>query len=118
VGSRDDRRRENLVHDLKWSASEKKVARGAYEDAHESVLAKLLTEFKARAAAATTPSDMWAVEDYLRQQRRELDEMFDYRYSRLPSVLARLIREGHLDEVRLRGLSEEKLEIIRRLLSL
>ena len=106
------------MYDLRWSASEKKIARGAYEDALESVLAKLLTEFKAKAAAATTLSDMWAVEDYLRQQRRELDETFDYRYSRLPLVLAQLIREGYLDEARLRGLSEEKLEIIRRLLSL
>jgi hypothetical protein len=106
------------MHDLRWSASEKKIARGAYEDALEAVLAKVMTEFKARAAAAATPSDMWAVEEYLRQQRRELDEIFDYRYSRLPFVLAQLIREGHLDEARLRGLSEEKLETIRRILSL
>jgi hypothetical protein len=106
------------MRDLKWSASEKKIARGAYEDALESMLAKLVTEFKAKAAAATTPSDMWAVEDYLRQERRELDEIFDYRYSRLPLVFARLIREGHLDLARLNGLSEEKLEMIRRLLSL
>jgi hypothetical protein len=47
------------MRDLKWSASEKKIARGAYEDALESMLAKLVTEFKAKAAAATTPSDMW-----------------------------------------------------------
>jgi hypothetical protein len=106
------------MRDLKWSASEKKIARGAYEDALESMLAKLVTEFKAKAAAATTPSDMWAVEDYLRQERRELDEIFDYRYSLLPLVFARLIREGHLDLARLNGLSEEKLEMIRRLLSL
>jgi hypothetical protein len=59
-----------------------------------------------------------AVEDYLRQERRELDEIFDYRYSLLPLVFARLIREGHLDLARLNGLSEEKLEMIRRLLSL
>ena len=106
------------MRDLKWSASEKKIARGAYEDALESMLAKLVTEFKAKAAAATTPSDMWAVEDYLRQERRELDEIFDYRYSLLPLVFARLIREGHLDLARLNGLSEEKLEIVRRFLSL
>lgn len=106
------------MHDTRWSASEKKIARAAYEDALESMLAKLVTEFKAKAAAATTPSDVWAVEDYLRQRRRELDEMFDYRYSRLPFLLARLIREGHLDQARLRGLSDEKLAMIRRLLSL
>lgn len=106
------------MRDLKWSASEKKTARAAYENARASVLAKLVTEFKAKAAAAATPSDVWGVEDYLHQQRRDLDEILDYRYSRLPLVLARLIREGHLDETLLAGLSEEKLEIIRHLVSL
>ena len=105
------------MFDLRWSASEKKVARCAYEHALESMLAKVMIEFKAKAAAATAPSDMWAVEDYLRQQRREIDEIFDYRYSQLPLVFARLIREGYLNEAQLRGLSEEKLAIIRQLLS-
>ena len=105
------------VYDLKWSPSEKKVARSAFDAALESALAKVTVEFKRRAEAATTPSDMWETESYLRQQRREIDEMFDYRYSQLPFVFARLIRAGHLDESRLGGLSEEKLQIIRSFLS-
>jgi hypothetical protein len=105
------------VYDLRWSASEKKVARGAFEHACQSALGKLMIEFKARAASVVTAADLWALEDYLRQQRRQIDEIFDYRYSRLPLVFARLIREGHLDEARLSGLSEEKLDIIRGLLS-
>ena len=106
-----------VVHDLKWSAAEKKIARRVYEEALESALARIVAEFKATAAAAATPSEVWAIEGYLRRQRQQIDETFDYRYSRLPFVFARLIREGHLDVTRLRGLSEEKLEIIRRLLS-
>lgn len=105
-------------HNLKWSASEKKVARRAYEAALERALAKIMAEFKARAAAAATPSEMWAIEDYLRLRRREIDDIFDYRYSKLPLVFARLIREGFLDEASLSDLSEEKQEIVRRLLSL
>jgi hypothetical protein len=105
------------VHDLRWSPSEKKVARSAFEAALESALAKAMAEFKRRAEAATTPSEMWEIESYLRQQRREIDETFDYRYSQLPIVFARLIQAGHLDENRLGGLSEEKLEIIRSYLS-
>jgi hypothetical protein len=104
------------MHDFTWSPSEKKVARSAYEHALEAALAKLTTEVMARAASIATPTDLWALEDYLREQRRRFDELFDYRYSRLPLVFARLIREGHLDEARLSGLSEEKLEMIRRLL--
>ena len=105
-----------VMHDLKWSASEKKIARRVYEAACESILARMVADFKAKAAAVATPSEMWAIEDHLRQQRRKIDEIFDYRYSQLPLVFARLIREGHLDEAQLSGLSEEKLEIIRGLL--
>jgi hypothetical protein len=106
------------VHDLRWSPSEKKVARSAFEAALESALANVMAEFKRRAEAATTPSEMWEIEIYLRQQRREIDEAFDYRYSQLPMVFARLIHAGHLDASRLSGLSEEKLEVIRSCLSL
>lgn len=63
------------------------------------------------------PSDLWEIEDYLRRQRREIGETFDYRYSRLLLVLARLIHEGYLDEGRLAGLSEEKREIVHSYLS-
>jgi hypothetical protein len=105
-------------NDLKWSPSEKKVARSAFDAALELALAKVMAEFKEKANAATTPSDMWETEDYLRQQRREIDETFDYRYSQLPFVFARLIRQGHLDESLLAGLSEEKREIIRSFLAL
>lgn len=103
--------------DLKWSASEKRIARRAYEAALGTALAGIMTEFRARAAAAATPSDLWAIEDYLRRRRREVDEIFDYRYSQLLFIFARLIREGHLDEARLAGLSEEKLATIRSILS-
>jgi hypothetical protein len=105
-------------HDLNWSGAEKKIARRAYEAALESALARIMAEFKEKAAAAATPSEMWAIEDYLRQRRREVDEIFDYRYSQLPFVFARLICEGHLDEGQLAGLSTEKLEIIHHFRSL
>lgn len=99
-----------------WSPSEKKVARGAFDAALETALGKTMAEFKRKASAAATPSDMWEIEDYLRQQRRKLDEMFDYRYSQLPLVFAQLIREGYLDENLLAGLSEDKRKVIRTLL--
>jgi Photoprotection regulator fluorescence recovery protein len=106
------------MHDLRWSATEKKIARRAYESAVASRLAKLMTEFQAKAAAATAPADIWEIEKFLHRQRDEIDQIFDYRYSRLPLVFAQLIREGYLDETQLSGLAEEKLELIRRILSL
>ncbi|QOZ34842.1 hypothetical protein [Bradyrhizobium sp. CCBAU 53421] len=107
-----------MYHDLKWSPAEKKIAREAYDSAVQRALAKVMVEFKSRAGAAATPSEMWEVGDYLHQQRRELDEMFDYRYSQLPLVFARLIREELLDEALLAGLSDEKRQVIRSILSL
>jgi len=103
------------MHDRKWSASEKKSARRAFEAALESALAGVMAEFKAKAAAAATPSDMWDVGNWLHRRRREIDELFDYRYSQLPCVFARLVLEGYLDEQRLAGLSEDKLEEVRYL---
>jgi hypothetical protein len=100
-----------------WSGSGKKVARAAYDKALETALASILAEFKSRASAATTFSEMWDVEDYLKEQRRYLDRMFDYRYSQLTIVFATLIRRGYLDENMLSGLSEEKRQEIRRMLA-
>lgn len=102
-----------IVQERTWSAVEKKIARRAYEAALETTLASIMKEFKAKAAAAATPFEMWSIEDYLRQRRREVDEIFDYRYSQLPFVFARLIRNGQLEEGQLAGLSEDKLEAIR-----
>lgn len=102
------------MRDIRWSAAEKKIARRAFEAALGKALAEIMAEFKAKAAAAARPSEMWAIEDYLRQRRREIDEMFDYRYSQLLFVFTQLIREGHLDEAQLAGLSDEKRAIIGR----
>ena len=104
------------LHDLKWSGAEKKIARRAYDAALEAAKAGIVAEFKAKAAAVATLSDMWAIEDYLRQQGRTFDELFDYRYSQLLFVFARLIGEGYLEESRLAGLSDEKRAIVGRLL--
>ena len=97
-----------------WSNAEKKIARRAYEEARQAVLARTLAEFKAKAAAATTIDDMWSIVDGSRERRRELEALLDYRHSQLPLVFARLIVEGYLDERQLAGLSEDKLEEIRR----
>jgi len=101
------------MRDIRWTDREKKIARRAFEVALEAALSRIMAEFKVKAAAATTPSEMWSVEDYLHRRRQEVGETFDHRYSQLPLVFARLIHEGHLDEARLIGLSEEKLEMIR-----
>lgn len=106
------------MHDLKWSESEKKVARRVFEAALADELAEVMAEFKARAAAAAKPDDMWAVQEHLYGKRREIDEKYDFRYSQLPRVFGTLLREGRIQETQLVGLAEEKLSYIRRIASL
>ena len=71
-----------------WSPAEKRIARRVFDAALERELAQVMAEFKRRAAAATLPQDMWAVEKYLAQAGRDIDTKYDYRYSVLEFVLA------------------------------
>jgi hypothetical protein len=103
--------------DLKWSAGEKKIARAAHRAALERAVAAAIAQFKVKAAAVKTLDELWAMEGYLRRRLRAIDEMADYRYSRLLSLFPQLIHAGYLNEAELSGLSEDKREIIRRELS-
>lgn len=105
------------MDDIIWSGSEKKVARRAFDKALERALAKIMAEFKARASAVTTPEEMWAIGEDLYRRRREVEDMFDNRYSQLLLVFPQLIREGYLDQEELSGLADEKMERIRYFLS-
>ena len=100
-----------------WSAAEKKIARTAYDTAVAAALARIMAELKRRAEVAKEPSDMWAIEDYLRDERRDIDEMFTYSYSKLPDVFAYAVRMGYIDESHLAGLAEDKLYMVRLVLS-
>lgn len=106
------------MRELKWSPAEKTLARQVFEQALDAELKETLAEFKARAAAASTPDEMWAVRGFLAERQDEIDEKYDYRYSRLILVFARLVREGRIREEQLDGLSGDKLEMIKGLLSL
>jgi hypothetical protein len=103
------------MRELRWTEAEKKLSRQAFEIALQAELADVLRDFKARAAAVRTPEDMWLIEHFLSQRRRELDAKYDYRYSQLISVFGQLVREGRLAEAQLKGLSHDKLEFIRRI---
>jgi len=64
------------------------------------------------------PEELWELERYLGDRRKEIDSRFDYRYSVLPFVFASLIGTGRLKEEELHGLSEEKFAQIRDLASI
>jgi hypothetical protein len=106
------------MHSEKWSRAEKAIARRAYDQAHDRELAALAAEVRRRANRITEPHHIWALHDFLTRKRKEIDQKYDYRYSQLVFVFARLIRDGWLSEDELAGLGEDKLARIRAWLEL
>lgn len=102
------------MRELKWSPAEKVIARKAFHLALSRELDAVIREAKDRAAKLEEPSELWELESWLTQRRREIDRTYDFRYSVLPLVFAVLLRDGRIGEDDLHGLSQDKLERIRR----
>jgi len=75
----------------------------------ESVMGKV----REMAGEIRRPADLWAMEQFLAKCRNEIDDKYDYRYSQLPIIFGRLIREGWLTEDDLSGLGPGKMDYIR-----
>ncbi|MDD5333303.1 MAG: hypothetical protein PHS32_06100 [Rhodoferax sp.] len=106
------------MHDIKWTHSEQKTARKVFDAALQRELAAILSKLKELAASAKTPQDMWEIEKYLTQQRRQIDSKYDFRYSQLIEVFGRLLRENWIEEKELQALSPEKLAWIQHIATL
>ena len=102
------------MHDLKWSPIEKRIARRAYEKALERQLGAVIDQAKQRASRISEPQDLWALERWLTDQRQDIDQTFDYRYSVLPLVFALLFNRRLLTEDDLDGLAPEKIAEVKR----
>jgi hypothetical protein len=74
-----------------------------------------MREARQMASRIKEPAELWDLEHYLTQRRKEIDRKYDYRYSRLTQVFGRLLRENRLREEDLRGLGEDKLKSIHSL---
>ncbi len=100
------------MRDLKWSPTEKAIARKAFDLALRGELEAVIHEVKDRAAKITEPSELWELERYLTERRKDIDLRYDYRYSVLPLVFRNLLRDGRLTEQDLHGLAEDKLKLV------
>jgi|SRR5215469_18151214 len=96
-----------------WSKSEKVIAHTAFDVALGRELREVIQRAKQMANEIQEPSDLWELENYLTQRRKEIDRKYDYRYSQLRHVFGRLLYEGRLNEQDLHGLDEDKLKSIR-----
>ena len=96
-----------------WSKSEKIVARKAFDAALKRELHEVMQETRRMASQIKEPSDLWDLERYLTERRKDIDRKYDTRGSRLKDVLGRLLYENRLREEDLSGLREEKMKSIR-----
>jgi hypothetical protein len=96
-----------------WSRSEKKIARTVFDAALKGELRAVMQEAKQKANQIKEPADVWELEHYLTQCRKDIDHKYDFRSSRLTHVLGRLLSERRISEQELRGVREDKMKAIR-----
>ena len=90
----------------KWTKSQKVHARKLFDLA-------LVREYDALISSINsmeikTPDDVWDLYEMLGKKRKELNDKYDYRYSRLIFVFAQLVRGGYLSLEELAPIGEEK----------
>jgi hypothetical protein len=98
-----------------WSRKEKMVAKRAFENAYEKECQDLIQQIQKKANEAKDPADLWRLHDFLRKRIKEIEGKYDYRYSMLILVFARLMKEGWITVNAIEGLSEDKIAKIRYL---
>jgi hypothetical protein len=104
--------------DVTWSQKEKSISRAAFDKAHQAECNNIIETVKKKASTLSEPKEIWGLEDYLYERRKEIDNKYDYRYSVLIHVFGRLVREGWITMKDLEGLEEEKVQRIQRIVSL
>lgn len=105
----------DFTRDIKWTEGEKKAARAAFDAALARELAAIRKEVEEILKRSAEPSQVWQVLEYLSEKQREIEWTYDYRYSVLITVFARLLREGWVTEAEFEKLKPEKLELIKRI---
>ena len=96
-----------------WSRSEKTIARTVFDAALKRELQEVMRTTKRMASQINKPADLWDLERYLTQRRKDIDSKYDFRSSRLTRVFGRLLCERRVSKDELCGLSEDKVEAIR-----
>ena len=109
-----DRDSYSTMRNLKWSSTERAIARKAFDRALQQELDAAIQSTKQMAAKIRQASELWELERHLTQLRKEIDRKYEYKYSVLLAVFGELVRDGRLDVRNLQGLAEDKLAYIRR----
>ncbi len=98
------------VTDTEWSHIEQNIAQVAFDKAYDREINALIKEINEKASVISQIEDIWGLHDYLSARRHDIDGKYDYRYSVLVFVFARLVKEGWLQIDDLEGLEASKLK--------
>ncbi len=79
-----------------WSKSEKTIARRLFDAALKRELHEVMQEAKQKANQIKEPADVWELERYLTQRRKDVDHRYDFRSSRLTRVFGSLLCERRI----------------------
>jgi hypothetical protein len=101
-----------LTRNLTWSSAEKKIAHVAFEAALERERTAVRREIETMLQSSSDSAAIWRVRDYLNEKNREIDAKYDFRYSVLIDVFARLVAERWLTVGELSRLGSEKVQLI------
>lgn len=96
-----------------WSRSERTIARKVFDAALNHELQEVMQEAKRMASQIKEPADVWGLERFLTQRRKDIDRKYEFRSSRLTRVLGMLLSEHRIREEELRRLHEDKVKAIR-----
>ena len=77
-----------------WSRSEKTIARTAFNAALGRELHEVIQEAKKMASQIQQSSDLWDLEHYLTERRKEIDRKYDYRYATHAGVRETFVRKA------------------------
>ena len=102
--------------EFRWSKTEKKIAKQAFDLAYERKCQKIIEQIKKR--KLSNDKDIWKLGDYIHKKQKEIDRKFDYRYSQLILVFSVFIKENLLSIEDIAGLDEEKIDTINKILNL
>ena len=105
------------MNDFKWSKTERKIAIASFENEYQLEISDLIYIISRYSGEITEPDNIWRFHDFLTEKRDEIDEKYDYRYSKLILVFARLVKDGWLNFNDLKGLAENKIDRIESLIN-
>ena len=106
------------MQDFSWSKEEKKLARKIFDVAYKRECTDLIKKIQSQAVDLSAPEDIWSLHDFMSKKIRTIGRKYDYRYSVLLLVFAQLIKGEWLTIDELKGLSEDKINGINKLLNL